>query len=1652
MKQGIFGKKSLLSILAFAITLTFVTPEAKAVTYGSTVSDPTVSAPWVVSIWNSPTNDVKDAEFRCSGTLISPRVVLTAAHCTLEPGAYFVKVKSEALNDQTPLTTVSGVWTSPRYDPKNFTNDIGLLRLDQEFTGITYPSLANAQAAKSINSKSVFTLYGWGRDQSGNLADLLRSAKLTLQDPLAAKSFKSLFNPKTMISAGRKIVTEKVWSGACPGDSGGPLIVSINQIKVVAGVTSFGEKSCLTPNPTVFSRVSYYFSDIQNGLKAVELKSNVVNRSAPIATVEPQITGNLATNGSLTCDPGQWKNSVSASISWTAPKRLIGTTTPTVRVLTSDAGQVFSCTVIISTKSGTIVRKVLKKQSASAPLLTSQPSISGVDLSAPVTPGSTLRCDSWNWDGPLDAESIQWFLTSQSNPPAPVNGQLIGTGRTLSLDTALISQLKGRFVTCNVTGTRNGFSVDGITSIKLNPLDGPTITSVNISGSSIQAGSTLTCLFNTSQSASQISISWGTSSDGLNFIPFPGITGNVLQINRSVLQQGAGKVVACQVRVTNSAGQAQRIGVGNTPFPSPPATPVVSINNSGSVTSSSYLTCSAQSVSGNNSSLSYQWGITTSANSTNFLGGPLSSSFSLNMNQSSFTQAAGNYLTCVATATNDAGSSSGAASVFVAPIILPLPTLSRPTVLSETTQTTTLTQAIGIPSVFGFDPAKMLLTLSLSPAVGSCSSPIQVSTTPTTVDCSGLASSTTYSAQLTVSYLSGGNGATQVSPILSFTTSRLQSSLYVCSTSCTGSLTNTQMTALTSDKRAIEAKGLRTVTVNGSETGAPITNSTCVGSGCNSGVAPSLPVSCGNGGTETTEVVVNIAAQITTAFRYCKPNATDTTAPTITNNSLVNTGYAPIIPVTGAPGTSIQVRFGAADASGVASTSIRLVNPGNVVVATSPGAFLVGSVTSGTYQAYIATASSGPLNGDVYQIQAQASDASGNSSAWLTIGTFTAQVGALKPVFGNATSTSSGFTFQISNYDSAYTWTGSATSGGAVSISSSGLVTVSSLTSGSSSTATITTTRAGYGTASTSLTGAAANAPLPTFSAPVVASVTSSFVVVTQPSRPSGWDSNWQLIAQVYSNDQSTLVGAASPGSYYTPGSGLSVTANNTGGIAPDTNYQVRFAVYDSSLSRYSYGPFTQFRTSAVAASISSLGTIPAPTTIGITYTNQIVLNSPLLGNIPGYSASFTWTIRTINSAGSLVSSLPANTGNQIYVTGLTAGTSYAVYITATDAAGGSKSSAPLATITQAAADTQAPIIDLNNVTVSPTSLYENGSISISAPISDNVGVASVTVVIGQLSFNLSRTAGNSASGTWSASSGMNFRQGASDGYLQPGVYSPVITATDSAGNSSSVTKSAAFILGQQAGGATITSANAVSVSGVLYPGGTVQITANVIAYNQTISAVRFNSDGNNLNRNGVLSEVSGNSYNKNFSGSFVLASNQTSGNFTINLVAETANGRSSSTFPVSVSVSSVPVDAQAPSVVAGSASLTSPSITGQVVSVLNIGNVSDGMSTNSDYTVAINVSDNVGVSSVTFYVDTSSDPSRLGTQIPSTIGYASLVSGNSQSGMWSATSRFPSISGLAQFSTACGRYTVRVLAYDAAGNASGPIAARPIDIVSCSR
>ena len=84
-----------------------------------------------------------------------------------------------------------------------------------------------------------------------------------------------------------------------------------------------------------------------------------------------------------------------------------------------------------------------------------------------------------------------------------------------------------------------------------------------------------------------------------------------------------------------------------------------------------------------------------------------------------------------------------------------------------------------------------------------------------------------------------------------------------------------------------------------------------------------------------------------------------------------------------------------------------------------------------------------------------------------------ASVGAaLTPEFGSVVSTADGFTVQVSNYDSGFTWDVTPTAGTA-SIGSSGLMTVAGLNSGQSSVVTVTTTRSGYESGTADISGSA---------------------------------------------------------------------------------------------------------------------------------------------------------------------------------------------------------------------------------------------------------------------------------------------------------------------------------------------------------------------------------------------------------------------------------------------------------------------------------------------------------------------------------------------------------------------------------------------------
>lgn len=246
-------------------------PTANAVTYGDPVENPQVEYPEVVPVWVGGTS-------LCSGTLVTQQVVLTAAHCVYgQKGPFQISVGGSTLNNGR-LIDIDATWYHPRYDAAFSQNDIALLHLKTP-AGVSRLGVLPGARLKSLGKK--FQIVGWGRDQNGMITGKLHKLSLNDQTVASRKFFKGLFNPKTMIGAGRFFPDEILYGGGCTGDSGGPLYQgAAGASRVILGLTSYGAKSCTIYKPTVFTRVDFYISDINQGIALLNSRS----ATAPIAT------------------------------------------------------------------------------------------------------------------------------------------------------------------------------------------------------------------------------------------------------------------------------------------------------------------------------------------------------------------------------------------------------------------------------------------------------------------------------------------------------------------------------------------------------------------------------------------------------------------------------------------------------------------------------------------------------------------------------------------------------------------------------------------------------------------------------------------------------------------------------------------------------------------------------------------------------------------------------------------------------------------------------------------------------------------------------------------------------------------------------------------------------------------------------------------------------------------------------------------------------------------------------------------------------------------------------------------------------------------------------------------------------------------------
>jgi uncharacterized repeat protein (TIGR02543 family) len=211
-------------------------------------------------------------------------------------------------------------------------------------------------------------------------------------------------------------------------------------------------------------------------------------------------------------------------------------------------------------------------------------------------------------------------------------------------------------------------------------------------------------------------------------------------------------------------------------------------------------------------------------------------------------------------------------------------------------------------------------------------------------------------------------------------------------------------------------------------------------------------------------------------LNYCgNAGLADTGLPNPATNAATCTPAPPRNLVATAGSESATIAFTAGASFGESITNYEYSLNGATYVALSPA------------DTTTPVAISGLTNGTTYLIRLRAVSSRG-SGAPSTIVSVTPLAAALTPTFATPTSTADGFTVQITNHNALYTWAGTATSSGSVSISGSGLVTVTGVEVLTASTATITTTRTGFigGTAAVTATSLVGAALTPTFGSPTV--------------------------------------------------------------------------------------------------------------------------------------------------------------------------------------------------------------------------------------------------------------------------------------------------------------------------------------------------------------------------------------------------------------------------------------------------------------------------------------------------------------------------------------------------------------------------------------
>jgi secreted trypsin-like serine protease len=276
--QGVCGALGVL-LATFALAgPAAASPEATAsIVGGSTALSE--EWPWAAFVLAA---DKKGEGFSCSGTVISPNLILTAGHCVEDietgkktpPAQYVVVTGSSDIRDAAlrQVSKVSRTIINPEFNRFKVHGDAGLLVLA---TPTTAPAIALAGPtdAALLAPDTPTWIAGWGL--SGPLRKLKRTPVLRrgatfVQERLYCRNHVRAYYPFFNYSSQLCTITPPGFSiGTCHGDSGGPaLAFREDGTPVQIGITSLGAADCDTHLPDIFTRIDRIYPWIAEQIAA----------------------------------------------------------------------------------------------------------------------------------------------------------------------------------------------------------------------------------------------------------------------------------------------------------------------------------------------------------------------------------------------------------------------------------------------------------------------------------------------------------------------------------------------------------------------------------------------------------------------------------------------------------------------------------------------------------------------------------------------------------------------------------------------------------------------------------------------------------------------------------------------------------------------------------------------------------------------------------------------------------------------------------------------------------------------------------------------------------------------------------------------------------------------------------------------------------------------------------------------------------------------------------------------------------------------------------------------------------------------------------------------------------------------------------------